>query len=119
MLNKCSTIRVRVFTLIIFSMAIGVTPGTCALYSFEFESITSDALGTHTISGVVDTLADTMTLTTWAVSGGSTDHYIVALPNTYRAMDGTGNTYNVPDAWDGTIGNTWAFLPDDDNDGRA
>jgi hypothetical protein len=74
---------------------------------FDVELV--NASGPH-ILGQVDTLTDTFTITAWTENPLGTAWWSPSdLPRTYVALTGSG-PFDVPDAWDGTIGTDWAFI---------
>jgi hypothetical protein len=67
------------------------------------------------IDGIVDTLADTFTINSWT-DASATPRLRVPMPSQLplplRAFDAAGSLYDIPDAWNGNIGQNagWAFL---------
>lgn len=83
-----------------------VEPAAAALFNVDLV----DNDGPH-IMGYVDTTANTMTVTSWTENPGGNSFWTASnLPRTYDAVDAVGDPFDVPDNWDGTIGNTWGFL---------
>ncbi len=72
----------------------------------------NDADGPHW-TGLVDTDADTLTINTWTENAGGVDYWTPApsmLPWVWTAKTSTGS-FDVPTGWDGTMDNSWGFLP--------
>ncbi len=61
-------------------------------------------------TGIVNTTADTFTLTSVTDGVGGLDFWTIAAPVVMNAVDSSGLSYDVPDAWNGTIDSTWGFL---------
>lgn len=77
-----------------------------AMYSVDLF----DVQGPH-IKGIVDTTADTFTINSWTENAGGIAYWTASdLPRTYPAVNATGGGFDVPDNWNGTIGNTWGFI---------
>ena len=66
--------------------------------------------GSIGFTGVVDTAADTFTLTSVSDGAGGLEFWTISAPIVMNAVDSGGAAYDVPDAWDGTIDSTWGFL---------
>ncbi len=104
--------RIAIVTLTIVAMAMCVPTANATLYNVDFN----DADGPHW-TGVVDTVANTLTINTWvenSVSGGTN----LWTPSATQLAGGwvwtalnSGGVHDVPDTWDGTMGPTWGFLP--------
>lgn len=65
--------------------------------------------------GFVNTTDDSLTITSWKEQNSGTSYLITTgLPIVWPAVERTSETtsvpFDVPDNWDGTIGNNWGFL---------
>ena len=68
-------------------------------------------------TGVVDTVANNLTIHTWTEIPGSTQFWtplwtpnLTVLPLVWPAVDANGDPFNVPDSFDGHIDSTFAFI---------
>jgi len=95
--------RTRAIALALSSLALA-SGAHAALYSVVAPPA---AIG---FTGVVDTTADTFTLTSVTDGAGGNDFWTISAPVVMNAVDSGGAAYDVPDAWDGTIDSTWGFL---------
>jgi len=85
-----------------------ILPAHATMLNLDFN----DFDGPH-LTGVVDTVADTLMINTWVVNPPGTQQFWTAtgLPLTWAATksDGSG-AFDVPDNWDGTDMTGWGFL---------
>jgi hypothetical protein len=81
-------------------------PAYGALYSVHFVPFST----AFQWDGVVDTAADTLTITEWVNLPGSPYWTLTSIPLTLPAVTSSRSRFDVPDNWDGSIGNDWAFI---------
>ncbi|NIZ62783.1 hypothetical protein DL239_17580 [Sedimentitalea sp. CY04] len=66
-------------------------------------------------TGIVDSTTDTFTILSWAEGAGGIGYWTptsASLPLLFNAVTAALDPFDVPDDWDGTIGNNWGFLSD-------
>lgn len=102
-----SSKQMYIKTIILFVLFLLAVTGSAnaAFFSFEWE-----APSEFRTTGFVDTIANTMTVQSWTDLGGNS-WTLTSLPRDYTARASDGSIFDVPDTWDGTIGSTWAFIP--------
>ena len=62
-------------------------------------------------NGTVDTAANTLTITSWQEQSGGALGWTPAMPlPVWSAVNSSGNSYDVPDTFDGTISFSWGFI---------
>ncbi len=95
--------RTRTIALALSSLALA-SGAHAALYNVS-TPVTSIGF-----TGIVDTVADTFTLTSVTDGVGGLDFWTISAPVVMNAVDSAGLAYDVPNTWDGTIDSTWGFL---------
>ena len=96
----------KILTAFLVAFSLTVFDATASLISIDFN----DVGGPHW-TGIVDTTADTLTIQTWTNNAGLnwTPANLPLLPS-WLAQDASGNSFDVPDTFDGTIDSTFAFV---------
>lgn len=91
-------------------VAFCLVPTACAQADIVFIDY-NVSTGPHW-TGTVDTIADTLTITSWAEqSGGSQGWTPITTPlPVWSAVNSSGNPYDVSDSFDGTISGSWGFI---------
>lgn len=105
--NAIMSIRPTALGLSVTLLSLAVGPHAhAALYAVDAPVATS-SIG---FSGIVDTSADTFTLTSVVDGAGGQDFWTISAPVVMNAVDSAGLAYDVPNTWDGTIDASWGFL---------
>lgn len=105
--NPLSMKRMNILNHLLATILLPATASTAlaAEFTLEFEQ---ESAGVNW-SGIVDTTADTLTISDWSVTGDSFYPASTSRPITFNAVSGDADVYDIPDDWDGTLSN-WGFL---------
>jgi len=89
------------------AMSFTASPLMAVDFNIEFQDTSSGI----DWSGVVDTTADTLSITDWTVTGNSLYPAVISdgAPMVFDAVSGDNGSFDVPDSWDGSL-NNWGFL---------
>ena len=94
-----------------FISAIALSLTTSPIFAVDFDVHFQNTSSGIDWSGVVDTTADTLSITDWAVTGNSLYPAVIsdANPIIFDAVTGSDSSFDVPDNWDGSF-QGWGFL---------
>jgi hypothetical protein len=102
---------------LVLAAALGAGSGRADLVAIEYwdEGISDTYPGGGPLwTGIVDTVADTLTIQTWTELPGHASEFWMPrdLPLVWKAYASDGSLYNVPDNFNGKIDDTFAFISD-------